>query len=400
MKIMSANSTSLTGTSQRAITGIRSLPVRPWHSDRLKASPFIPFYEERIGPDAAFSVYSGHMSPGYLDDDVEAEYWHLRRAVTLFDVPEHAIEFVGRDAGRFLDHLMTRRVSAMKVGRCGYGLMCYDDGGILMDGVLIRLAEDRFRYVLADGEIFGWLRAHRHGFEVEIVDTADWVLQVQGPRALDVLASVCDGGAPEPFGYFAAAHVTMAGQPLLITRTGWTGEVGFEIYVPENHDHAALWHHLMNKGERHDIHFASMSCMNVRRIEAGILDNGSDIDSSMTPYEAGLGGFVDLSKDDFVGRDALLTADRRPRLVGLKTHDTIERGMDIAVNGTPMGRIAATAYSPYLGHWLGYACFGKSGDWIGLEIACGPDGVPGETVGLPFYDAEKLIPRGKQSVAV
>ena len=136
----------------------RSLPVWPGLFGQLRASPFIPFYEDRIGPNASFSVYSGHMSPGYLDEDVEAEYWHLRRQATLFDVPEHAIEFVGPDAARFLDRLMPRRIAPMKVGRCCYGIMCYADGGILMDGVLVRLAEDRFRYVLADGEIFGWLR--------------------------------------------------------------------------------------------------------------------------------------------------------------------------------------------------------------------------------------------------
>ena len=80
--------------------------------------------------------------------------------------------------------------------------MCYADGGILMDGVLVRLAEDRFRYVLADGEIFGWLKAHQPGFDVEIVDTEDWVLQVQGPRSFDVLAALCDGGAPDPLSLF------------------------------------------------------------------------------------------------------------------------------------------------------------------------------------------------------
>ncbi|MDZ4734826.1 MAG: hypothetical protein SGJ07_00620 [Rhodospirillaceae bacterium] len=93
---------------------------------------------------------SWHLSPAYLGEDVTAEYWHLRRNATLFDVVEHPIEFVGPDAARFLDHLMTRSISSMKIGRCGYGLICYQDGGILMDGVLIRLAEDRFCYVLAD----------------------------------------------------------------------------------------------------------------------------------------------------------------------------------------------------------------------------------------------------------
>jgi len=378
----------------------RTLPVRPWNGGRLKASPFIPFYAERIGPDASFSVYSGHMAPGYLDEDVNAEYWHLRRQVTLFDVPEHAIEIVGPDAARFLDRLMTRPIAPMKVGRCGYGLMCFQDGGILMDGVLIRLAPDRFRYVLADGEIFTWLRAHQPGFDVEIVDTDDWVLQVQGPRSLEVLAAFCDGGAPASFPYFAAAHVAMGGQPLLVSRTGWTGELGFEIYVPETADHAALWNHMMAKGQPLGLRFAGMACMDIRRIEAGILDNGTDMNPTLTPYAAGIGRFVDLAKGDFIGRDALAKADRRPRLLGLKTPAPVASGMTLAVDGRPAGRIAAANWSPYLGHGVAYARFDAAGDWIGRKVACGPDAVPGETLELPFYDLEKLIPRGKEASRV
>ncbi len=378
----------------------RSLPVWGGSYDRLRASPFIPFYEDRIGPNAAFTVYSGHMSPGYLDEDVEAEYWHLRRQATLFDVPEHAIEFVGPDAARFLDHLMTRRIAPMKVGRCCYGIMCYADGGILMDGVLVRLAEDRFRYVLADGEIFGWLKAHQPGFDVEIVDTEDWVLQVQGPRSFDVLAALCDGGAPDPFPYFSATRVTMAGEPLLATRTGWTSEMGFEIYVPEDADHGALWDHLTGVGGRHGLRFAAMACMNVRRIEAGILNNGTDMSPSMTPYEAGLGRFVNLDKEGFIGREALLAADRRPRLVGLKAHDEIQAGMALMFNGQAVGRLTATAFSPYLGHHIAYALFERTGDWIGRQVTCGDKHVPGTTMDLPFYDPEKLIPRGKANAMV
>ncbi len=378
----------------------RSLPVWGGRYDRLRASPFVPFYEDRIGPDASFTVYSGHMSPGYLDEDVETEYWHLRRQATLFDVPEHAIEFVGPDAARFLDRLMPRRVAPMKVGRCRYGFMCYPDGGILMDGILVRLAEDRFRYVLADGEIFGWLKAHQPDFDVEIVDTTDWVLQVQGPRSLDVLAALCEGGAPDPFPYFGAARVMMAGEPLLATRTGWTSEVGFELYVPENADHGALWDHLTGVGGRHGLRFAAMACMNIRRIEAGILNNGTDMSPAMTPFAAGLGRFVDLDKEGFIGRDALLAADRRPRLVGLKAHGRIEAGMALSLDGQTVGRLTVTALSPYLGHYVGYALFEEAGDWTGCQVACGDDRVQGETLDLPFYDPEKLIPRGKANAKV
>lgn len=372
----------------------RRIPIGASIGGRFRPSPFIPFYEHMIGPDAVFAAYSWHLSPAYLGEDVAAEYWHLRRKATLFDVVEHPIEFVGPDAARFLDRLMTRNISAMKVGRCGYGLICYQDGGILMDGVLIRLAEERFRYVLADGEIFSWLRAHQPGFDVEIVDTADWVLQVQGPNALRILDAVCDGGAPTPLPYFAAANVVMGGQRFLISRTGWTGELGFEIYVPETTDHAALWSHLMTKGAPHDLRFASMAPMDIRRIEAGILDNGVDMDPTMTPFAAGIGRFVDFAKGDFIGRAALEKADRRPRLLGLRASDSLAPGMELRIDGKPVGRLSAGYRSPYLECGVGYARFDLPGDWIGRRVACGPDGIEGETLELPFYDPEKRIPRG------
>jgi aminomethyltransferase len=295
---------------------------------------------------------------------------------------------------------MTRNISAMRVGRCGYGLICYPDGGILMDGVLIRLGADRFRYVLADGEIFSWLRAHQPGFDVEIRDTAEWVLQVQGPNSLRVLAAVCDGGAPEPFSYFDSATVTMGGQTLLITRTGWTGELGFELYVPETADHKALWQHLLAKGEPFGLRFCSMAPMDIRRIEAGILDNGRDMDPTMTPFEAGIGAFVDLTKGDFIGRGALEKADRRPRLLGLRASAALEAGMELRRDDSRIGRTTSGGWSPYLGCGIGYARFDAPGDWIGTRVACGPDGIPGEIIALPFYDPEKRIPRGLDTPVV
>ena len=395
------DNTSADGTTVRSHRRRgRSLPVWAGTFDRLRASPFVPFYEDHIGPDAAFTVYSGHMSPGYLDGDVEAEYWHLRRQATLFDVPEHAIEFVGPDAARFLDRLMPRRIAPMKVGRCRYGIMCYADGGILMDGILVRLAEDRFRYVLADGEIFGWLKGAPAGFRRR--DRRHQGLGAADPGSTFPRRA---GGPvrrrpPDPFPYFGAARVAMAGEPLLATRTGWTSEMGFELYVPENANHGALWEHLTGVGGRHGLRFAAMACMNVRRIEAGILNNGTDMSPAMTPFAAGLDRFVDLDKEGFIGRDALLAADRRPRLVGLKARGKVWAGMALTLDGKTVGRLTASAFSPYLGHHVAYALFDEAGDWIGRQVLCGDDGVPGETLDLPFYDPEKLIPRGRANAQV
>ena len=157
-----------------------------------------------------------------------------------------------------------------------------------MDGVLIRLAKDHFWYVQANGEFQSWLMAFSHGMDVTISDPKSWVLQVQGPNAMKVLDAATDGGAVENFGYFHARMVSFLGQQHLITRTGWTGEAGFEIYSNANTDHLALWDHLMACGEPYGLATASLASMGLRRIEAGILDNGTDIDTTMTPFEAGL----------------------------------------------------------------------------------------------------------------
>ena len=176
--------------------------------------------------------------------------------------------------------------------------------------------------------------------------------------------------------------------------------MGFELYVPEDADHASLWGHLTEVGGRHGLRFAAMACMNIRRIEAGILNNGTDMSPSMTPYAAGLDRFVDLDKEGFIGQEALLAADRRPRLVGLKADGRIGAGMTVALDGRPVGELTVSAFSPYLDHHVAYACFEEAGDWIGCKVTCGDDQVPGETLALPFYDPDKLIPRGKTNARV
>lgn len=365
--------------------------VIPVSTKRFAVSPWFNHYRtERT----VLGIYSGRLYPLSLGDDPVDDYWHLRQHVTCFDVPEHPIEITGPDAQRLLDLLLTRNVSEIPEGRARYALACDETGGILMDGVLIRWSRDRFWYVMANGDFLGWMRAHARGLDVDVRDPDVWVLQIQGPRSLDVLAAACGRAVPDPFPYFAAATTVIGGQDVVVTRTGWTGELGFEVYAGPDIDRDQVWNGLMSAGEGCQMRVSSLECMGIRRIEAGILDNGTDMDPSVTPFAAGLGGFVDFSKDDFVGRSALATADRARRLFGIAGPATPVPGAALRRAGEDVGVVQAGAWSPSLGTGIGYALFHDSGEWTGEEVEV--SGLPGEfiVVDVPFLDPQKRLARG------
>ncbi|MEM6577044.1 MAG: aminomethyltransferase family protein, partial [Pseudomonadota bacterium] len=310
-------------------------------------------------------------------------------------------QFRGPDAERLLDLLFTKDITRLRPGRCGYGLACYDDGGLIVDGVLLRLEDDLFWYVQADGDFLGWAKAHARGMDVEITDPQIYVSQMQGPASLDVLAAACDNGRlPDPFGYFGIARVRLGGQEVVITRTGYTNELGWEYYTEPHHDAAALWAHLQKAGEPFGMTLFGLDSMHIRRVEAGILNANSDFDATTTPFAAGLGRFVDMDKADFVGKAALSQADRAPRITGIACPEAepVIGGM-ILQDGVPVGRVTAGAFSPYLRQGIGIALFeGEAPDpGTALQVGCVDGGVyPGQTHTMPFYDAACEIPRGKR----
>ena len=282
-----------------------------------------PFYRYDLEQGATYCIYNRRMMPVSLTSSTREEgYWALRRTATRLDTGRAPTEIAGPDSGRLLDRIFTRQVSTLAVGRCTYGIACWPDGGVLVNGILFRLDEERFWYVQAEGDFVGWVSAHALAYDVEIRDPDSWVHQIQGPKALDVLADACDGGLPEGFRFFDVREVRVGGQPVLVTRTGWTGEVGFEVYTRPGIDLDALWDRFTEAGARHGMIDIGLDPMDIRRIEAGILNNISDMDRTMTPFDAGLGDFVDLERDDdFFGKEALRTADRRSRLYGTLLRD-------------------------------------------------------------------------------
>lgn len=362
-----------------------------------------PWFECSWSEDALYSEYAGRLVLHSLGQDPVEEYWALRRRVGLFDVPERPLEVHGADAVAFLNRVLARPVDGLRIGRGAYGLLCHRDGGLVCDGILFRLDADRYWYVHADADVFLWFNAHTVGFDVEIRDPESWVLQVQGPKSLDVLARACDAGAPDEIRYFDCFESAMGGQPVLVSRTGWSAELGFEVYnLDPAVDGPALWKHLLAAGADHGMMVCGQMSMNIRRIEGGILNYPTDIDWRTTPYDAGLGRFVELEGHDFVGRDALRRASRATRLYGFRCAPaSIRFGEALLREGAPVGRVTASDVSPYLDCSVGFVRLDDAATRAAGGLALrARDGelLPVELVDLPFYDADKRIPRGLEPV--
>ena len=371
------------------------------HTVKVSARRFepSPFENCWLNEHTVMGVYAGRYYSVFNGEDINETYWALRRKAVLYDVPERPVEISGPDVVPFLEHIFACKVSNLKEGRGRYAIACTPNGGVFMDGILFKLASNRFWYVQPDGALETWLTAHSKGFDTRITDPRSRVLQIQGPKSFDIMKEASGGKIDENMKYFHSGFFQIGGQEVYVSRTGWTGELGFEIYTQgESTDCLRLWDHMMKVGASHGMLFSSISSMEVRRIEAGILDNGTDFDMTMTPFEAGLGKFIDFEKENFIGRNALLDVKQASLIFGVRCLDAAPLYHGEILDGSKVvAKVTAGAWSPYLNAGVGYARFEEVGDWAGKSLEMKTANgklVPCEIVGLPFYDAEKLIPRG------
>jgi len=376
---------------------LSSIPGAGWDYS-LSRHPYHEI-ERPLGPH--YCVYNRRLMACCFDSQsTEDAYWLLRQKAALLNTGEFPLQFKGPDAEKLLDKLFTKDITKVKPGRCAYGIACYHDGGLIVDGILLRLSDDRFWYAQADGDFLSWARAHAVGMDVEISDPRVFVSQVQGPESLNILAAANGGALPEPFGYFAIATVNFAGQEVIITRTGYTNELGWEFYTEPHHDADAIWQHLKQHGAPFGLEIFGLDAMNIRRIEAGILNAGSDFDATTTPYEVGLGRFVDEDKGDFIGKAALESAGKVSRLFGVRC-DGGEPLINapVTAESETIGKVTAGAVSPYLKHGIGIVRLDQPGyaDGDRVRVGC-KDGAEQDAilVEMPFYDKLAEIPRGKK----
>ena len=357
-----------------------------------------PFHECYANKDTILRLAAGRFFAHYNGEDIEEAYWALRNRAALFDVPERPVEISGPDVIEFLDQIFTRQSDHLTVGSGHYTLACTYNGGLFMDGILFRLDEKKFWFVHPDGDLDTWFLAHSHNYDVSISDPQSRVLQLQGPISLAIINSATDGNVDQNMGYFKTGLYSIGGQAVLISRTGWTGELGYEIYtLGRNTDYKRLWNDLTNSGRKYGMVFSSMQAMNIRRIEAGILDSGSDFDTSMAPDEAGLSRFIDRDKKCFIGYEAIKKRKQGNRIHGVVARNYIPRSGDLVHDQKNLlGYVTTGAYSPEFEAGIGYVRFDTAADWIGQDYFIGTldsSKHPCKIVALPFYDKNKRIPK-------
>lgn len=368
---------------------------------RLRRSPFFEA-TQRYAP-KGYTVYN-HMLFPICFADLEEEYWHLVNEVTLWDVSvERQVEITGRDAFRFTDLLTPRDLSRCAVGQGKYVVITAADGGIINDPVLLRLGENHFWLALADSDVLLWARgvALHAGFEVEISEPDVSPLQIQGPKAKPVVEALF-GKRVTQLPYYRFLETTLDGIPVVVTRTGWSAEVGYEVYLRDGSRGDELWERILAAGRPYNMRPTGPS--DIRRIEAGILNWGADITLDTNVYEVGLERLVDEGKrGDYIGREALRRVKAegvRRKLAGVEiAGEPIEFNATkwpVGVSGRTVGSITSAIYSPRLKKNIGYAmvpvAYAAPGTRLGVAIPGGEERAA-TVVPMPFIDPAKEIPK-------
>ena len=371
-------------------------PVELSHPLNMKPHP-LSYMELPFDPE--YFLYNSRMSPESLNNvSPDEQYWAVRQNVIFRNTGEFPVEISGPDAEKFANYIFTRDVTKINPGRCSYQFACYHDGGMITDGVMLHLSREKLWMAQADGELIKWYLAFSNKFDVNISDPNVFVTQIQGPKSMDVLADIIDGDFPDPWRYFDIAEVSVLGEPLIITRTGFTNELGWEFYLRPENNAELIGEHIMNAGKKYGMILAGTPGFRARRIEAGLLSANNDFTSKTNPFEVGLGRFVDLKKGDFVGKSAMLNAVRKSIIWGLKVNGGIAvKGQTISIDNKDVGTISSSTWSPYLECGVCIARIDKDDLKEGELIDV--NGINGEKLKaeisiLPMYDKDGLILRG------
>ncbi|WP_414120427.1 glycine cleavage system aminomethyltransferase GcvT [Corynebacterium nuruki] len=379
---------------------------------------------------ARFTDFGGWDMPLKYGKELE-EHRAVREAVGVFDLSHMGeVRVTGPDAAAYLDHALISRISAVKIGKAKYSMICTADGGIIDDLITYHLGEDDYLVIPNAGNapaVFAALTERAAGFDVTVTDRTDEIslIAVQGPKAADVMLQIIDEvtDAPEAsgassddnsvaaavagLGYYAAFAGTIAGVPALIARTGYTGEDGFEIFVGNGADGAApkaVWDAVLAAGERDGVLPCGLAARDTLRLEAGMPLYGNELSRDLTPVDAGLGVLAATkSKDEFVGRDAILAAKEkgttqiRIGLVGEGKRAARGGYPILDADGNRLGEVTSGALSPTLGYpvAMGYvgtadvAEGGAAAEGATVTVDIRGKAYPYTVVALPFYAREK-----------
>lgn len=338
--------------------------------------------------------FAGFEMPVQYSGIIE-EHLAVRKRVGVFDVT-HMGEFIvkGKDAAAFLQKMTINDVSKLFEGRVQYSAMCYDNGGIV-DDLLIYHCGDSFMLVVNASNTekdFEWLKSHMSG-DVDLVDRSDEfsLLAVQGPHSLAVLQKLTKVNLTS-IEYYHFVRGTLAGVEMIISRTGYTGELGFELYFPsDDATGRKVWDALFDAGKEFGIAPIGLGARDTLRLEMAFCLYGNDIDQTTHPLEAGLSWITKLSQSDFVGKKAIVKAKEaglKRKLVGfvLDEKAVARHGYPLAVNGSEIGHVTSGTFSPSLERAIGLGYVATGYDEIGKKINVVIRGkeVPATIVKLPF----------------
>jgi aminomethyltransferase len=370
-----------------------------------------------------YREWSGYYTVSVYEMHHEHEYNAIRNSAALIDIsPLFKYRVTGRDATKLVNRVISRDINKVAVDQVIYCCWCDSEGKVIDDGTITRLGENEYRWTAADPSL-RWFQQNALGLEVKIEDISEQTaaLALQGPTAGKLLHAAADANIAN-LKYFRVTHGKIAGVPVDISRTGYTGDLGFEIWMPWR-DAVKVWDALVAKGKPFDIHPAGMIALDVARIEAGLILIEVDYTSSKkaliesqkySPYEIGLGKLVDLKKENFVGRDALAQEAKKSAeraLVGLEINwNEVEALYDkvgmapqvpsmasrVAVpvyrGGCHVGKATSTTWSPTLKKMIALACVGRESSAVGTKLSMEMTveavrhTVSAKVVAMPFFN--------------
>jgi aminomethyltransferase len=370
-----------------------------------------------------YREWSGYYTVGVYEMHHEHEYNAIRNSAALIDVsPLFKYRVTGRDATKFVNRVISRDINKVSVDQVIYCCWCDPEGKVIDDGTITRLGENDYRWTAADPSL-RWFQQNALGLNVKIEDISEQMaaLAVQGPTSGKLLHSVADVNISN-LKYFRVTHGKIAGVPVDISRTGYTGDLGFEVWMPWK-DALRVWDKIVNEGEVFDVHPAGMVALDIARIEAGLILIEVDYTSSKkalidsqkySPAEIGLGKLVDLKKESFVGRDALAAQKKKGperSLVGLEINwNEVEALYDklgmapqvpsmasrVAVpvyrNGKVVGKATSTTWSPTLKKMISLASVERDSSTAGstlnieMTVEAVRHTVSAKIVPMPFFN--------------
>jgi aminomethyltransferase len=351
-------------------------------------------YDWHVARGGRMVDFAGWEMPIQYTSIIE-EHHAVRQRVGLFDIAHMGrLVFTGPQAGQLLDHLLTNDVSALDLGQVRYSLICNEQGGILDDVLVYRFDDSYLLVVNASNRerISEWIARHSAPFDTEVRDETleTFMAALQGPQAAAVLAPHSPLEV-DSLRYYTAARTQVFGLEATLSRTGYSGEDGFEIIVPAN-DGPRLWEHLMQAGAEADIAPCGLGCRDTLRLEAGMPLYGHEMDENTDPFTAGLGFGVKLQAGDFVGKDALVRLKQQPPIykrIGLvlEGRRIAREGSTVLADAKQVGRVTSGTFSPTLGQPIAMASVERvvAGEEADLSVDIRGQQIAARLVPLPFY---------------